>query len=77
MPTSSVPGRPPRSACFGLGFPRESYGVGNWPESQRLLPHVLAVAQHGQRLEVEAEVWPWLLSQAACICRAVASTGKR
>jgi tetratricopeptide (TPR) repeat protein len=46
-------------------FPDRSNEVGNWPECQRLLPHVLAVAGHGQRLEVEVEAWLWLLNQAA------------
>jgi tetratricopeptide (TPR) repeat protein len=47
------------------GFPYESYEVVNWPECKRLLPHLLAVVEHGQRLQVEAEAWLWLLNQAA------------
>src|SRR6266508_3164222 len=47
------------------GFPHDCVEVGNWPECERLLPHVLAVADHGQRLEVEPEAWLWLLGQAA------------
>jgi hypothetical protein len=47
------------------GFPLETNEVGNWAECQRLLPHVLAVVDHCQRLEVEAEAWLWLLNQAA------------
>lgn len=60
-----------------IGFPRESYEVGNWPECQRLLPHVLAVAGYGQRLEAETKEWTWLLNQAAHYLGAAASTGRR
>jgi tetratricopeptide (TPR) repeat protein len=47
------------------GFPEESDQVANWPECQRLLSHGLAAADHGERLDVEPGVWPWLLSQSA------------
>jgi tetratricopeptide (TPR) repeat protein len=50
---------------LGAGFPKESNEVGNWPECGRLLPHVLSVADHGRRLDVERVVWLWLLHQAA------------
>jgi tetratricopeptide (TPR) repeat protein len=46
-------------------FPTTSKEVANWPEGQRLLPHVLAVANHGQRLDVKPEEWLWLLHHAA------------
>jgi tetratricopeptide (TPR) repeat protein len=46
------------------GFPYSSGVVATWPECGRLLPHMLAVVSHGQRLEVESEAWLWLLSQA-------------
>jgi tetratricopeptide (TPR) repeat protein len=46
-------------------FPRESYEVGNWPECERLLPHVLAAVGHGLRLDVEGEAGLWLLNQVA------------
>jgi tetratricopeptide (TPR) repeat protein len=49
---------------LGAGFPEESNEVGNWPECRRLLPHVLIVADHGQRLDVELVAWLWLLHQA-------------
>jgi tetratricopeptide (TPR) repeat protein len=49
---------------LGAGFPEESNEVGNWPECRRLLPHVLIVAGHGQRLDVELVAWLWLLHQA-------------
>ena len=47
------------------GFPSESHQVVAWSECHRLLPHVLAVAEHGQQLEVESVAWLWLLHQAA------------
>jgi tetratricopeptide (TPR) repeat protein len=51
------------------GFP-ESTEIASWPECERLLPHALAAAGHGQRLNVESENWPWLLSQSAnCLWR--------
>jgi tetratricopeptide (TPR) repeat protein len=46
-------------------FPVESDQVVNWPECERLLPHVLAVANHGQRLDVESERWLSLLAYSA------------
>jgi hypothetical protein len=46
-------------------FPYPSGEVDTWTECERLLPHVLAVADQGQRLNVEAERWLWLLNQAA------------
>jgi Tetratricopeptide repeat len=50
---------------LGAGLPKESNEVGNWPECRRLLPHVLSVADHGRRLDVEPVMWLWLLHQAA------------
>lgn len=46
-------------------FPYKSDKVDNWSECQRLLPHVLAVAEHGQRLEVEFKACLRLLNRAA------------
>jgi tetratricopeptide (TPR) repeat protein len=46
------------------GFPAPKEGVASWPESERLLPHLLAVVAHGERLGVEPESWMWLLTQA-------------
>jgi tetratricopeptide (TPR) repeat protein len=51
------------------GFPTPSSEVANWPECQRLLAHVLAVAEHGRRLDVEHAMWLWLLHQAAVYLR--------
>jgi tetratricopeptide (TPR) repeat protein len=47
------------------GFPSKTDEVTSWPECQRLLPHALAVADHGQRLDVESELWLWLVAQSA------------
>jgi tetratricopeptide (TPR) repeat protein len=47
------------------GFPRPSTAVSTWAECERLLPHVLAVADHGRRLDVEHAGWLPLLNQAA------------
>jgi tetratricopeptide (TPR) repeat protein len=47
------------------GFPHSSDDVGTWAECQRLLPHVLAVAEHGPHLRTESESLRWLLSHAA------------
>ena len=38
-------------------FPLESDDVVNWPECERLLQHVVAVADHGRRLDIAAEGW--------------------
>jgi tetratricopeptide (TPR) repeat protein len=46
-------------------FPFESGQVENWPESERLLPHVLEVADHGRRRNVENERCLSLLTEAA------------
>jgi tetratricopeptide (TPR) repeat protein len=47
------------------GFPHSSNDVGTWAECERLLPHVLAVADHGHRLTAESKSVRWLLSHAA------------
>jgi hypothetical protein len=39
------------------GFPHASGAVSTWAECERLLPHVLAVANHGRRLDVVNAVW--------------------
>jgi hypothetical protein len=45
-------------------FSTNSWPVAAWPDCQRLLPHVLAVGDHGQRLDVELVEWLWVLHQA-------------
>jgi tetratricopeptide (TPR) repeat protein len=47
------------------GFPFPSDEVATWPECERLLPHALAVAEHGDRLSIEPEVWLRLQAEAA------------
>ena len=47
------------------GFPADSGEVANWPKCGRLLPHARAVADHGQRLEVEPEACLYLQDRAA------------
>jgi tetratricopeptide repeat protein len=61
------PRLPPRRAAVGptLDSPSNSDQVVNWTESEHLLPHALAVAGQGQKLEVESERWLWLLAQSA------------
>jgi hypothetical protein len=58
------------------GFPYESSEVVNWPECQRLLPHLLAVVSHGQRLGAEFEGWMRLLGQAGVYLWSRGNTGK-
>jgi tetratricopeptide (TPR) repeat protein len=47
------------------GFPFPSDEVTTWPESERLLPHALAVAQHGERLSIDTKAWLRLRAEAA------------
>ena len=52
-------------AAVGLlrgSFPEDSQAVSSWPTSQRLTPHVLAAADHAQRLVVAGAEVGWLLS---------------
>jgi tetratricopeptide (TPR) repeat protein len=48
-----------------VSFPFDSDEVANWAECERLLPHGLTVAHHGERLEVEPEAWLRLWGQVA------------
>jgi tetratricopeptide (TPR) repeat protein len=50
---------------LSAAFPIDSDEVVNWPECERLLDHVVAVANHGRRLDVAAEGWLRLVHQAA------------
>ena len=52
-------------AAVGLlraGFPEDSQDVSSFPVSQRLTPHVLAAAEHAERLGVAGAEVGWLLS---------------
>jgi hypothetical protein len=48
---------------LSFGFP-DARAVNTWTECERLVPHVLAVADHGRRLDVETTAWLRLLDQA-------------
>jgi tetratricopeptide (TPR) repeat protein len=50
-------------------FPNESWEVPTWPTCERLLPHVLAVAGHAERLGVAGEQAGWLLDRASTYLR--------
>jgi tetratricopeptide (TPR) repeat protein len=55
-------------AAVGLlraSFPNESWEVATWPTCERLLPQVLAVAGHAERLGVAGEAAGWLLDRAS------------
>jgi tetratricopeptide (TPR) repeat protein len=56
------------AAAVGLlygSFPNESWEVATWERCGRLLPHVLAVAGHAQRLGAAGEQAGWLLDRAS------------
>jgi tetratricopeptide (TPR) repeat protein len=60
------------AAAVGLvraSFPDASWEVATWERCGRLLPHVLAVAGHVQRLGVAAEQAGWLLDRASTYLR--------
>jgi hypothetical protein len=50
-------------------FPNRSWEVAAWPACQRLLPHVLAVAEQTGRLGVGGEQVGWLLDRASVYLR--------
>ncbi|MEV4513463.1 FxSxx-COOH system tetratricopeptide repeat protein [Dactylosporangium sp. NPDC049525] len=50
-------------------FPADSWEVARWPECERLLPHLLAVTAHAQRLGVAGEDAGWLLDRASTYLR--------
>jgi tetratricopeptide (TPR) repeat protein len=55
-------------AAVGLlfaSFPNESGEVDTWQTCERLLPHVLAAAEHAERLGVGREQAGWLLGRAS------------
>ena len=51
------------------GFPNESWEVPTWPQCERLLPHLLVVTEHAQRLGVAGEAAGWLLDRASTYLR--------
>jgi tetratricopeptide (TPR) repeat protein len=50
-------------------FPDHSWELQTWPLCQRLLPHVLAAAEHAEELGVSGEETGWLLDRAASYLR--------
>jgi tetratricopeptide (TPR) repeat protein len=50
-------------------FPNDSGEVATWPTCERLLPQVLAVAGHAERLGVAGEAAGWLLDRASTYLR--------
>jgi tetratricopeptide (TPR) repeat protein len=60
------------AAAVGIlirGFPERSWEAAAWSACQRLLPHVLAAAEHAQRLGVGSEETGWLLDRASAYLR--------
>src|SRR6266508_590527 len=51
------------------GFPLDSHEVATWPDCERLLPHALAAAENGQRLDGELEACFFLLNEAGVYLR--------
>jgi tetratricopeptide (TPR) repeat protein len=50
-------------------FPNDSWEPASWAACETLLPHVLGVADHAQRLAVGAEQTGWLLDRASTYLR--------
>ncbi|MGH3800528.1 MAG: FxSxx-COOH system tetratricopeptide repeat protein [Pseudonocardiaceae bacterium] len=50
-------------------FPNENWEVRTWPQCERLLPHLLVVTEHAQRLRVAEEAAGWLLNRASTYLR--------
>ena len=57
-------------------LPDRPWEVASWPVIQRLLPHVLAAAEHAERLGVAGEATGWLLSWASGYLRGRGSRGR-
>ena len=50
-------------------FPNESWEVSSWSACELLLPHLLAVAGHAERLGIAGEQVSWLLDRASTYLR--------
>jgi tetratricopeptide (TPR) repeat protein len=50
-------------------FPDDSWEVRTWPQCERLLPHLLVVTGHAQRLGVAGRAVGWLLDRASTYLR--------
>jgi tetratricopeptide (TPR) repeat protein len=55
---------------INAAFPEDSWEVARWPTCQQLLPHLLAVAEHAERLAVAHEQTGALLQRASRYLRA-------
>jgi hypothetical protein len=49
---------------LNAAFPYPSNDTRNWAECERLIPHLLAAAEHGERLDVETEERMQMLNEA-------------
>ncbi len=56
-------------ALLRHAFPDDSEEVARWPDCEQLLPHLLAVCEHAQRLDVSGEQSGWLLGRASTYLR--------
>jgi tetratricopeptide (TPR) repeat protein len=56
-------------ALVRAAFPNDSWEPASWGACETLLSHVLAVAEHAQRLTVGAEQLGWLLDRASTYLR--------
>ena len=50
-------------------FPNESWEVSSWSKCEQLLPHLLAVTGHAERLGTAGEAASWLLDRASTYLR--------
>jgi tetratricopeptide (TPR) repeat protein len=57
-------------------FPQDSSELARWPTCQRLLPHLLAVTNHAERLEITGEHTEGLLTRASVYLRARGQPGE-
>ena len=55
---------------LAAAFPQDSWELANWSTCQRLLPHLLAVTGHAERLKIRGEQTGDLLSRASLYLRA-------
>jgi tetratricopeptide (TPR) repeat protein len=56
-------------ALIRVEFPDQSWEVSTWPVCERLLPQLLGVAEHSERLSVAGEKVGWLLDRASTFQR--------
>jgi tetratricopeptide (TPR) repeat protein len=56
-------------AMLRAAFPKESWETTTWAECERLLPQVLTVCEHAERLGIAGEQAGWLLERASTYLR--------